>query len=149
MKVVTITLTFMLTFFTSYLLVISFVFFIENIDSLLKTALKKNWYLGSKNVGRWDCNDKWNTDCIVLFWLRSSKDRSKCCIFSDISSFIGWKHLYWINCFTAGTEIFRTTMFTFWIASLAEAQKVDECMQSIILKQRRYHICCNPPKYLE
>ena len=81
MKVVTITLTFILTFFTSYLLVISFVFFIENIDSLLKTALKKNWYLSSKNVGRWDCNDKWNTDCIVLLWLRSTKDRSQCCIF--------------------------------------------------------------------
>ena len=81
MKVVTITLTFILTFFASYLLVISFVFFIENIDSLLKTALKKNWYLSSKNVGRWDCNDKWNTDCIVLLWLRSTKDRSQCCIF--------------------------------------------------------------------
>ena len=59
MKVVTITLTFMLTFFTSYLLVISFVFFIEIIDSLLKTALKKNWYLSSKN----------------------GKDRLQCCLF--------------------------------------------------------------------
>ena len=81
MKVVTITLTFILTFFTSYLLVISFVFFIENIDSLLKTALKKNWYLSSKNVGRWDCSDKWNTDRVVLLWLRSTKDRLQCCLF--------------------------------------------------------------------
>ena len=94
MKVVTITLTFILTFFTSYLLVISFVFFIENIDSLLKTALKKNWYLSSKNVGKWDCNDKWNTDRVVLLWLRSIKDRLQCCIFPGISSFIGWKYFY-------------------------------------------------------
>ena len=98
MKVVTRTLTFILTFFTSYLLVISFVFFIENIDSLLKTALKKNWYLSSKNVGKWDCSDKWNTDRVVLLWLRSTKDRLQCCIFPGISSFIGWKHLYWNNC---------------------------------------------------
>ena len=88
MKVVTITLTFILTFFASYLLVISFVFFIENIDSLLKTALKKNWYLSSKNVGKWDCNEKWNTVRVVLLWLRSTKDRLQCCIFSGISSFI-------------------------------------------------------------
>ena len=94
MKVVTITLTFILTFFASYLLVISFVFFIENIDSLLKTALKKNWYLSSKNVGKWDCNDKWNTDRVVLLWLRSTKDRLQCCIFPGISSFIGWKYFY-------------------------------------------------------
>ena len=98
MKVVTITLTFILTFFTSYLLVISFVFFIENIDSLLKTSLKKNWHLSSKNVGKWDCSDKWNTDRAVLLWLRSTKDRLHCCIFPGISSFIGWKHLYWNNC---------------------------------------------------
>ena len=94
MKVVTITLTFILTFFTSYLLVISFVFFIENIDSLLKTALKKNWYLSSKNVGKWNCNEKWNTVRVVLLWLRSTKDRLECCIFSGISSFISWKYFY-------------------------------------------------------
>ena len=94
MKVVTITLTFILTFFASYLLVISFVFFIENIDSLLKTALKKNWYLSSKNVGKWNCNEKWNTVRVVLLWLRSTKDRLQCCIFSGISSFISWKYFY-------------------------------------------------------
>ena len=94
MKVVTITLTFILSFFASYLLVISFVFFIENIDSLLKTALKKNWYLSSKNVGKWDCNEKWNTVHVVLLWLRSTKDRLQCCIFSGISSFISWKYFY-------------------------------------------------------
>ena len=85
MKVVTITLTFILTFFASYLLVISFVFFIENIDSLLKTALKKNWYLSSKNVGKWDCSDKWNTDRDVLLWLRSTEDRLHCCVFFPVS----------------------------------------------------------------
>ena len=98
MKVVTITLTFMLTFFTSYLLVISFVFFIENIDSLLKTALKKNWYLSSKNVGKWVCSGKWNTDRVVLLWLRGTNDRLHCCIFSGISNFIRWKYLCWNNC---------------------------------------------------
>ena len=83
---------------SSYLLVISFVFFIENIDSLLKTALKKNWYLSSKNVGKRDYSGKWNTDRVVLLQLRSTKDRLHCCIFSSISSFIGWKYLYWNNC---------------------------------------------------
>ena len=98
MKVVTITLTFILTFFASYLLVISFVFFIENIDSLLKTALKKNWYLSSKNVGKWVCSGKWNTDRVVLLWLRGTNDRLHCCIFSGISNFIRWKYLCWNNC---------------------------------------------------
>ena len=111
MKVVTITLTFMLTFFTSYLLEISFVFFIENIDSLLKTALKKNWYLSSKNVGKWDCSDKWNTDRVVLLWLRSTKDRLQCCLFSGISSFIGWNNCLQDEILEKATQLFYLFLF--------------------------------------
>ena len=115
-KVETITLAFILTFFTSYLLVISFVFFIENIDSLLKTALKKNWYLSSKNVGKWVCSGKWNTDRGVLLWLRSTKDRLHCCIFSGISSFISWKYLYWNNCLQ--DKILEIFILATWIIAM-------------------------------